>query len=130
MTTQITSKTKLNDNEVFARLESNVRSYARSFPALFNYARGTELRDVQAPLSMLLGSGAKTLQVNEVEGTVQVPATDLERLVPDIADLCIETLDQNGPGQHLFPSCGFVEVARQLHFAMPLARGSTVGEPK
>jgi hypothetical protein len=58
-----------------------------------------QLRDVQAPLSMLLGSGAKTLQVNEVEGTVQVPATDLERLVPDIADLRIETLDQNALDQ-------------------------------
>src|SRR4051794_4239386 len=58
-----------------------------------------QLRDVQAPLSMLLGSGAKTLQVNEVEGTVQVPANDLERLVPDIADLRIETLDQNALDQ-------------------------------
>jgi hypothetical protein len=58
-----------------------------------------QLRDVQAPLSMLLGSGAKTLQVNEVEGTVQVPAKDLERLVPDVADLRIETLDQNALDQ-------------------------------
>ena len=61
MTTQITSKTKLNDNEVFARLESNVRSYARSFPALFNYARGTELRDVNGKryLDFLAGAGYK-----------------------------------------------------------------------
>jgi hypothetical protein len=58
-----------------------------------------QLRDVQAPLSMLLGSGPKTLQVNEVEGTVQVPAKDLERLVPDVADLRIETLDQNALDQ-------------------------------
>ncbi len=32
----------------------------------------------------------------------------------------IETLDQNPVGQHLYPSCGFVEVARQIHFAMRL----------
>jgi ribosomal protein S18 acetylase RimI-like enzyme len=32
----------------------------------------------------------------------------------------IETLDQNAVGQHLYPACGFVEVARQIHFAMRL----------
>ncbi len=32
----------------------------------------------------------------------------------------IETLDQNSIGQHLYPDCGFVEVARQIHFAMRL----------
>jgi ribosomal protein S18 acetylase RimI-like enzyme len=32
----------------------------------------------------------------------------------------IETLDQNPIGQHLYPSVGFREVARQIHFAMPL----------
>ena len=32
----------------------------------------------------------------------------------------IETLDQNPVGRHLYPSVGFVEVARQIHFAMPL----------
>jgi ribosomal protein S18 acetylase RimI-like enzyme len=32
----------------------------------------------------------------------------------------IETLDQNPIGQHLYPSCGFVEVARQIHFAQKL----------
>jgi hypothetical protein len=52
-----------------------------------------QLRDVDAPLSMLLGSGEKTLRVREVEGTVRVPATDVERLVPGVADLRIETLD-------------------------------------
>jgi hypothetical protein len=35
-----------SDNEVFIRLESKVQSYARNFPAIFSYARGTELRDV------------------------------------------------------------------------------------
>jgi ribosomal protein S18 acetylase RimI-like enzyme len=28
----------------------------------------------------------------------------------------IETLDQNPVGQHLYPSCGFKEVARQVHY--------------
>lgn len=32
----------------------------------------------------------------------------------------IETLDQNSVGQHLYPDCGFVEVSRQIHFAMRL----------
>jgi ribosomal protein S18 acetylase RimI-like enzyme len=32
----------------------------------------------------------------------------------------IETLEQNPVGQHLYPSVGFIEVARQIHYAMPL----------
>jgi len=32
----------------------------------------------------------------------------------------IETLDQNPIGQHLYPSVGFREVARQIHYFMPL----------
>lgn len=32
----------------------------------------------------------------------------------------IETLDQNPAGQSLYPSLGFVEVARQIHYAMRL----------
>lgn len=52
-----------------------------------------QLRDVTAPLSMLLGSGPKTLRVQEVEGIVRVFANDLERLVPGVEDLRIETVD-------------------------------------
>ncbi len=33
----------------------------------------------------------------------------------------IETLEQNLIGRHLYPSLGFVEVARQIHYAMPLS---------
>jgi ribosomal protein S18 acetylase RimI-like enzyme len=32
----------------------------------------------------------------------------------------IETLDQNPIGQHLYPSCGFQEVARQIHYVRTL----------
>jgi ribosomal protein S18 acetylase RimI-like enzyme len=32
----------------------------------------------------------------------------------------IETLEQNPIGRHLYPSLGFREVARQIHYAMPL----------
>jgi GNAT superfamily N-acetyltransferase len=32
----------------------------------------------------------------------------------------IETLEQNPVGRHLYPSLGFVEVARQIHYAMSL----------
>jgi ribosomal protein S18 acetylase RimI-like enzyme len=34
----------------------------------------------------------------------------------------IETLDQNPIGSHLYPALGFREVARQIHFAMPLPK--------
>ena len=32
----------------------------------------------------------------------------------------IETLEQNDVGRHLYPDCGFEEVARQVHFARRL----------
>ena len=32
----------------------------------------------------------------------------------------IETMAQNEAGQHLYPACGFAEVARQIHFARKL----------
>ncbi len=32
----------------------------------------------------------------------------------------IETLEQNPIGRHLYPSVGFIEVARQIHYALPL----------
>jgi ribosomal protein S18 acetylase RimI-like enzyme len=32
----------------------------------------------------------------------------------------IETLEQNPVGRHLYPACGFVEVARQVHYAVQL----------
>lgn len=32
----------------------------------------------------------------------------------------IETLEQNEVGRHLYPACGFVEVARQIHYARAL----------
>ncbi|MEZ4660478.1 MAG: hypothetical protein R2911_23220 [Caldilineaceae bacterium] len=33
----------------------------------------------------------------------------------------IETLAHNPIGQYLYPSCGFEEIARQVHYVMPLA---------
>lgn len=33
----------------------------------------------------------------------------------------IETLAQNPIGQHLYPACGFREVARQIHYVMELS---------
>jgi hypothetical protein len=53
------------------------------------------LRDVRAPLPMLLGSGPKSLAVRSVEGTVRIPASDVERLVPGIEDLRIENVDDH-----------------------------------
>jgi hypothetical protein len=52
-----------------------------------------QLRDVDAPLPMLLGSGPKSLTVQQVEGTVQIPASDVERLVPGVEKLRIENVD-------------------------------------
>ena len=37
----------------------------------------------------------------------------------------IETLEQNEIGRHLYPSVGFIEVARQIHYAMPLTDPTT-----
>ncbi len=39
----------------------------------------------------------------------------------------IETLEQNAIGRHLYPSVGFVEVARQVHYAMALRDESDHG---
>jgi hypothetical protein len=55
-----------------------------------------QLREVEAPLPMLLSSGTKSLTVQEVEGTVRVPASDLERLVPGIDDLRVDSIDEDG----------------------------------
>jgi ribosomal protein S18 acetylase RimI-like enzyme len=37
-----------------------------------------------------------------------------------LAYAMIETMAQNEAGQHLYPACGFVEVARQVHFVKRL----------
>lgn len=37
-----------------------------------------------------------------------------------LAYAVIETMAQNAIGQHVYPACGFVEIARQLHFARRL----------
>ena len=37
-----------------------------------------------------------------------------------LAYAMIETMAQNEAGQHLYPACGFLEVARQVHFARKL----------
>jgi len=37
-----------------------------------------------------------------------------------LAYAVIETMAQNPVGQHLYPACGFVEIARQVHFARKL----------
>ncbi len=39
----------------------------------------------------------------------------------------IETLEQNPIGQSLYPSLGFAEVARQIHYAMRLNRDADSG---
>jgi ribosomal protein S18 acetylase RimI-like enzyme/uncharacterized OsmC-like protein len=39
----------------------------------------------------------------------------------------IETLDQNAVGQHLYPACGFTEIARQIHYALRLKPGKEKG---
>jgi ribosomal protein S18 acetylase RimI-like enzyme len=37
-----------------------------------------------------------------------------------LAAAVIETMANNEAGQHLYPSCGFSEIARQIHYAMKL----------
>jgi ribosomal protein S18 acetylase RimI-like enzyme len=41
----------------------------------------------------------------------------------------IETLEQNSIGRQLYPSLGFLEVARQIHYAMPLFPQAEVESP-
>lgn len=38
----------------------------------------------------------------------------------DLKVVTIETMASNAVGQHLYPACGFEEVARQVHYAMKL----------
>jgi ribosomal protein S18 acetylase RimI-like enzyme len=37
-----------------------------------------------------------------------------------MAYVMIETMSNNAVGQHLYPSCGFVETGRQIHYALKL----------
>ena len=38
----------------------------------------------------------------------------------ELAFAVIETMDGNEAGKHLYPSCGFVEISRQIQYAMKL----------
>jgi hypothetical protein len=51
------------------------------------------LHDVSAPLSMLLGSGPKSITAATAEGIVKVDATDLQRLIPQAKKIRIESVD-------------------------------------
>jgi LmeA-like phospholipid-binding len=55
----------------------------------------TQLRDVTAPLSQLLG-GSRTVAVREAEGTVRIGAPDVERLLPGVDKLYIDGIDSSG----------------------------------
>lgn len=58
-----------------------------------------QLRDVEAPLSEVLGSGPKSLRVAEADGTVRVGADDIERLLGTVDKLRIESLDAEALAQ-------------------------------
>ena len=70
------------DNEVFGRLESNVQSYARNFPTIFAYARGTELRDIHGRRFLDFLSGAGSLNYGHNN--------------PVFKDALIEYIEQDG----------------------------------
>jgi hypothetical protein len=55
----------------------------------------TQLREVTAPLSQLLG-GSRTVAVREAEGTVRIGAPDIERLLPGVDKFYIDGIDANG----------------------------------
>jgi len=55
----------------------------------------TQLRDVTAPLSQLLG-GSRTVAVREAEGTVRIGAPDIERLLPGVDKFYIDSIDADG----------------------------------
>ncbi|MBV9921238.1 MAG: DUF2993 domain-containing protein, partial [Pseudonocardia sp.] len=52
------------------------------------------LHDVGAPLSMMLGSGPKSLEVSSAEGIVKIDAADLQRLIPEAKKIRIESVDK------------------------------------
>ena len=56
----------------------------------------SQLRDVSAPLSQMLGDGPRTVTVREVEGTVRIEAPDLERLIRDSGDVPVDKLYIDG----------------------------------
>lgn len=51
------------------------------------------LRDVAAPLSEVLGSAPRSVEVGTADGTVRVGADDIERIIGDVERLRIETVD-------------------------------------
>jgi DUF2993 family protein len=53
-----------------------------------------QLHDVVAPLSMMLGSGPKSLEVSSAEGIVKINAADLQRLIPEAKKIRIESVDK------------------------------------
>ena len=56
----------------------------------------SQLRDVSAPLSQMLGDGPRTVTVREVEGTVRIEAPDVERLIRDAGDVPVDKLYIDG----------------------------------
>ena len=60
----------------------------------------SQLRDVPAPLSQMLGDGPRTVTVREAEGTVRIEAPDIERLIRDrrrpVDKLYIDGIDADG----------------------------------
>jgi DUF2993 family protein len=56
----------------------------------------SQLRDVSAPLSQMLGDGPRTVTVREAEGTVRIEAPDLERLIRDSGDVAVDKLYIDG----------------------------------
>jgi DUF2993 family protein len=52
------------------------------------------LHDVGAPLSMMLGSGPKSMTVATAEGIVKINAADLQRLIPEAKKIRIESVDK------------------------------------
>ena len=56
----------------------------------------SQLRDVRAPLSQMLGDGPRTVTVREVEGTVRIGAPDVERLIREAGDVPVDKLYIDG----------------------------------
>jgi hypothetical protein len=58
-----------------------------------------QLRDVEAPLSEVLGPGPRSLRVGSAEGTVRIGPDDIERLIGSVERLRIETVDDEALAQ-------------------------------
>lgn len=87
-------------SDVFSQIESNVRSYCRSFPVLFNEAQGTQIFDRQGKAYLDFLSGAGALNYGHNNPHLKQPLLDYIR-----ADGISHSLDMYTAAKRTFLEC-------------------------